>query len=538
MGSPAAYLLLLLAVANVQAASIQYPALLSINSRTQPVQQWNNKDDQGRINFGYAYYGQAASNVLNANGDMIGSWSYLNPEGTQVHASYTADNKGFNVLFNNGAPIDTPVAYAPVEHVPVFAAPVETPVAYAPVEDVPVIAAPVETPVAYAPVEDVAVFAAPVETPVAYTPVEDVPFIAAPVEDVPVFATPVETPVAYAPVEDVPFIAAPVDTPVAYVPVEDAPAPVASPVAYASFPVEEVPVYPKDDDEEPETIQPEKVQPAIGDRSLCESNELRALSRMDRSNTTSNSTFKMTESEEATANQYPFLVALVYGDEENENLNPFCGGSLIAPTKILTAAHCITEEKTETLMKDAFHVRLGVHTITKTSSDSKLNRKVVNMKIHENYLAKTFENDIAILTLDSPVEYTEAIQPICLSPSCLNTDEIQAIGMGWGHIQHGGPLSEYVRHAVLPVVSNAKCQETYGEKDDIIDSLLCAYGGDLDTCQGDSGGPLVSDYGSSVENCRFVQIGVVSYGQECGATIFPGVYTRVSSFLEWISENM
>lgn len=231
-------------------------------------------------------------------------------------------------------------------------------------------------------------------------------------------------------------------------------------------------------------------------------------------------------------------MALASGDEENGDLDTSCGGSLITPTKILTAAHCITKDKTESLIAHAIHVRFGMHTIRPTASDSKDKKNVVGMKIHEDYNAQTLENDIAILTLESPVEYTDTIQPICLSPTCLATDGMEAIGMGWGYIKSGGPDSEYLRHAVLPVVSNKECQATYGEKDDILDTMLCAYGGEKDTCQGDSGGPLVVDYGEAKSECRFVQIGVVNFGEECGVTEYPGVYARVSTYLDWIAANM
>lgn len=90
---------------------------------------------------------------------------------------------------------------------------------------------------------------------------------------------------------------------------------------------------------------------------------------------------------------------------------------------------------------------------------------------------------MAILTLDRPVKYTTKIQPICLTPACFDTDAMQPIGMGWGLIESKGEGSEYVRHAVLPVVDNKKCQEIYQEMDNIIDSMICAHGYEQDTCQ-------------------------------------------------------
>ena len=87
------------------------------------------------------------------------------------------------------------------------------------------------------------------------------------------------------------------------------------------------------------------------------------------------------------------------------------------------------------------------------------------------------------LTLESPVEYTKTISPICLPPACFVGDNTIAIGMGWGNTKSDRKNSEFLRHANLKIVSNVDCQAIFKEDDNIVDHMMCAYAHGKDTCQ-------------------------------------------------------
>ena len=98
-------MLAVLAVASIQAKTIGYiPNLPDITSKSLPLKQWHAQDEEGRANFGYSYPGQAAANVRNSDGNMAGSWAYVDPEGKLVRVSYTADQRGFLVSSTNESP--------------------------------------------------------------------------------------------------------------------------------------------------------------------------------------------------------------------------------------------------------------------------------------------------------------------------------------------------------------------------------------------------------------------------------------------------
>lgn len=137
--------------------------------------------------------------------------------------------------------------------------------------------------------------------------------------------------------------------------------------------------------------------------------------------------------------------------------------------------------------------------------------------------------------------FLDYIQPICLPPDNLPHPRIgsRLTASGWGYTKDWGEVSDFKLKVDVPVVSNDGCKVVSRtlSKRFISDSHLCA-GGELgkDSCTGDSGGPLMRKYLDARTNeLRWYLEGVVSWGNGCGMAGIPGVYTRVSSYIYWIT---
>merc|ERR1711976_441827 len=98
---------------------------------------------------------------------------------------------------------------------------------------------------------------------------------------------------------------------------------------------------------------------------------------------------------------------------------------------------------------------------------------------------------------------------------------------GWGTLSSGGRSPDTLYAVDVPIVSDSSCRSSYGQSD-IADSMICAGEEGKDSCQGDSGGPLV---------CGISQCGIVSWGYGCAVDGYPGVYTQLSYFLDFVSEH-
>lgn len=198
-----------------------------------------------------------------------------------------------------------------------------------------------------------------------------------------------------------------------------------------------------------------------------------------------------------------------------------CGGSIISPTRILTAAHCVHPGAPP----EIYSVLAG--TANRTGGSGGQLRAITLFARHPDYDANTKVNDVAILQLEDPLIFSSNIRAIALPPQGEPTAEGANVNVtGWGYLEWGSEdLPIILQVVAVPVVSNERCNVAYRGR--ITSEMLCAgfAEGGRDSCDGDSGGPLVYEG---------VLHGVVSWGIGCALPNIPGVYARVSHFTNWI----
>ncbi|XP_065341265.1 clotting factor G beta subunit-like [Cloeon dipterum] len=233
-----------------------------------------------------------------------------------------------------------------------------------------------------------------------------------------------------------------------------------------------------------------------------------------------------------TAQSSPWMAAI--GERVKNEIEWFCGGSLISAQWVITAAHCTTR-KTEI-------VRLGELDFSRTDEPAApKDFIVVKVEKHPDYSPPNYYHDVALLKLREPVTFNQYIQPVCLPPPIMkNLEGAIATVSGWGDTAWGEDRSNVLLEVGVPIIPNSQCTKYFASRtiaklnypQGITNNLLCAGDteeGGKDACKGDSGGPLVMREGN-VHNL----IGIVSTGVGCGSKNFPGVYVRISNYTEWI----
>lgn len=223
---------------------------------------------------------------------------------------------------------------------------------------------------------------------------------------------------------------------------------------------------------------------------------------------------------ETTPYSRPYQVALLM------NGNQGCGGTLISPNWVLTAAHCLDSASTSNLT-----VKIGAHRMSINDGRTHAVSQIIRHEYWRGAQSISSGYDIAVLRLASPAN--SSVTPASL-PSVSKASQIASVGTyatvsGWGLTTPGGRIpSDVLREVALPIMDNNACSSALGTN--VGSGVICGDGPSIrSACNGDSGGPYVVQDGG-----KFYSLGTVSWGRGCrGATAF----TRTTAYLNWIESK-
>ncbi|XP_065338974.1 chymotrypsin-1-like isoform X2 [Cloeon dipterum] len=214
--------------------------------------------------------------------------------------------------------------------------------------------------------------------------------------------------------------------------------------------------------------------------------------------------------------KYPFAVSLrSYGSHT-------CGGSIISSVFALTAAHCVDASTPDSLVLVAGSVHMN----------QGHGHQVVEIIVHEQWNSGASLNDIAILRVDEPFDFQNPLlAPVRLPGQYDQTvADTPATVIGWGLNSSSGTIQLILQEVDIFLFCDEECYDLHGSRYNPNNVCAGVRGGGKGQCNGDSGGPLL---------VNGQQVGIVSWSKKpCTEAPYPGVYTQVSSFIDWIKSKV